>query len=68
MADNLTAATPNFISEIFYLCDALAHYGYLRTIQTYEDFGKHVDELQRHHDTMNGDRSWVGVRSANLPS
>ncbi|KIM56094.1 hypothetical protein SCLCIDRAFT_133427 [Scleroderma citrinum Foug A] len=55
------AATPNFISENFYLCDAFAHYGYLRTIQTYEDFGKHVDELQRHHDSMNGDRSWVGT-------
>ncbi|KAL4069954.1 ubiquitin elongating factor core-domain-containing protein [Scleroderma yunnanense] len=55
------ATTPNFISEIFYLCNALGHYGYLRTIQTYEDFGKHLDELQRHHDMINGDRSWVGT-------
>ncbi|KAI6129728.1 ubiquitin elongating factor core-domain-containing protein [Pisolithus croceorrhizus] len=55
------AGPPNFISEIFYLCNAMAHYGYLRTIQTYEDFGKHLDDLQRHHDMINGDRSWVGT-------
>ncbi|KAI6042671.1 ubiquitin elongating factor core-domain-containing protein [Pisolithus marmoratus] len=55
------ASPPNFISEIFYLCNAMAHYGYLRTIQTYEDFGKHLDDLQRHHDMINGDRSWVGT-------
>ncbi|KAF9241107.1 ubiquitin elongating factor core-domain-containing protein [Melanogaster broomeanus] len=55
------AATPNFISEIFYLCNAMGHYGYLRTIQTYEEFGKHLDELQRHHDMINGDGSWMGT-------
>ncbi|KIO02810.1 hypothetical protein M404DRAFT_27705 [Pisolithus tinctorius Marx 270] len=55
------AAPPNFISEIFYLCNAMAHYGYLRTAQTYEDFGKHLDDLQRHHDMINGDRSWMGT-------
>lgn len=56
-----TAATPNFISEIFYLCNAMGHYGYLRTTQTYDDFAKHHDELQRHHDMINGDGSWIGV-------
>ena len=56
-----TAATPNFISEIFYLCNAMGHYGYLRTTQTYDDFAKHLDELQRHHDMINGDGSWMGV-------
>ncbi|KAF8843284.1 hypothetical protein BDN67DRAFT_946028 [Paxillus ammoniavirescens] len=54
-------ATPNFISEIFYLCNAMGHYGYLRTTQTYEDLGKHHDELQRQHDTINGDGSWMGT-------
>lgn len=58
------AMTPNFISEIFYLCNTMAHYGYLKTIQTYEDFGKHLDELQRHHDMIEGDRAWVGVSSS----
>lgn len=56
-----TAAAPNFISEIFYLCNAMGHYGYLKTTQTYDDFAKHHDELQRHHDMINGDGSWIGV-------
>ncbi|KAH7885208.1 ubiquitin elongating factor core-domain-containing protein [Phlebopus sp. FC_14] len=55
-----TAALPNFISDIFYLCNAMGHFGYLRTIQTYEEFGKHLDELQRHRDMINADQSWMG--------
>ncbi|KAF8558253.1 hypothetical protein OG21DRAFT_1455716 [Imleria badia] len=55
------AATPNFISEMFYLCNAMGHYGYLKTTQTYDDFAKHHDELQRHHDMINGDGSWIGT-------
>ena len=39
----------------------MSHYGYLRTIQTYKDLQKHVDDLQRHLDTLNGDESWMGV-------
>ncbi|EGN98229.1 hypothetical protein SERLA73DRAFT_109617 [Serpula lacrymans var. lacrymans S7.3] len=54
------ASAPNFISDIFYLSLALSHYGYLKTIQTYEDFAKHVDELQRHLDMISGDGSWMG--------
>ncbi|KAF8442825.1 ubiquitin elongating factor core-domain-containing protein [Boletus edulis BED1] len=59
-ANRGNAATPNFISEIFYLCNAMGHYGYLRTTQTYDDFAKHHDELQRHHDMINSDGSWIG--------
>ncbi|KAH7915426.1 ubiquitin elongating factor core-domain-containing protein [Hygrophoropsis aurantiaca] len=55
------AAPPNFISDVFYLSIALSHYGYLRTIQTYEDLAKHVDELQRHSDMLSGDNSWMGT-------
>ncbi|KAH7922937.1 hypothetical protein BV22DRAFT_1036932 [Leucogyrophana mollusca] len=55
------AAAPNFISDVFYLSMAMSHYGYLRTIQTYEDFAKHVDELQRHSEMLNGDGSWMGT-------
>ncbi|KAG2028816.1 ubiquitin elongating factor core-domain-containing protein [Suillus americanus] len=55
------AATPNFISDIFYLCNALGHYGYIRTIQVYEDLGKTLDEYQRHHDMVAGDGSWMGT-------
>lgn len=42
----------------------MGHYGYLRTTQTYDDFAKHYDELQRHHDMINGDGSWIGVGCA----
>lgn len=59
----VAAAPPNFISDIFYLCNALGHYGYIRTIQTYEDFGKALDDYQRHQDMLNGDGSWMGVRT-----
>ena len=52
---------PNFISDIFYLGLAMAHYGYLRTIQTYEDFAKQKDDMQRHLDMLVGDNSWMGV-------
>ncbi|KAG2129448.1 ubiquitin elongating factor core-domain-containing protein [Suillus clintonianus] len=55
------AATPHFISEIFYLCNALGHYGYIRTIQVYEDLGKTLDDYQRHHDMINGDGLWMGT-------
>ncbi|KAG2051581.1 hypothetical protein BDR06DRAFT_938883 [Suillus hirtellus] len=55
------AATPNFISDIFYLCNALGHYGYIRTIQVYEDLGKTLDDYQRHHDMITGDGSWMGT-------
>jgi ubiquitin conjugation factor E4 B len=54
------APPPNFISEIFYLTVAMCHYGYLRTIQSFNDLGKHTHDLQRHLDRLNGDGSWMG--------
>ncbi|KAF7987086.1 hypothetical protein HWV62_255 [Athelia sp. TMB] len=54
------AGPPNFISDIFYLTVAISHFGYLRTISNFEDLGKHVDELQRHLDMLQGDGSWMG--------
>jgi ubiquitin conjugation factor E4 B len=58
-----TATPPNFISNIFFLTVAMSHYGYLRTISTYEDMGKHRDDLQRHMEQLQGDGSWMGVRA-----
>jgi hypothetical protein len=55
------APPPNFISDIFYLNIAMSHYGYLRTIQTYSDLQKHIEDIQRHLDYLNGDGSWMGV-------
>lgn len=42
----------------------MSHYGYLKTIQTYNGLGKHVDDLQRQLDMVNGDGSWMGVSNA----
>ena len=56
------APPPNFISDIFYLTIAMSHYGYLRTIQTFNDLAKHLEDIQRHLDFINGDGSWMGVR------
>ncbi|TFK61391.1 hypothetical protein BDN72DRAFT_828292 [Pluteus cervinus] len=53
-------ANPNFISHIFFLTIAMAHYGYLRTIQSYNALGKHIEDIQRHLDFLNGDGSWMG--------
>ncbi|GLB38346.1 putative ubiquitin elongating factor core [Lyophyllum shimeji] len=55
------APEPNFISNIFYLTIAMSHYGYLKTIQTYNNLAKHLDDLQRHLDMINGDGSWQGT-------
>ncbi|KDQ62323.1 hypothetical protein JAAARDRAFT_149126 [Jaapia argillacea MUCL 33604] len=55
------APAPNFISDIFYLTIAMNHYGYQKTVDTYEDLAKHTDELQRHLDMLNGDGSWMGT-------
>ncbi|RDB17892.1 Ubiquitin conjugation factor E4 [Hypsizygus marmoreus] len=55
-----SAAEPNFISNIFYLTIAMSHYGDLRTIQTYNDLAKHIEDMQRHLDMINGDGSWMG--------
>ncbi|KAF9046597.1 ubiquitin elongating factor core-domain-containing protein [Panaeolus papilionaceus] len=54
------APAPNFITNIFFLAVAMSHYGYLKTIQTYNNLNKHYDELQRHLDMLNGDGSWMG--------
>lgn len=39
----------------------MSHFGFLRTIQTYNNMGKHIDDLQRQLDMINGDGSWMGV-------
>ncbi|KIK52087.1 hypothetical protein GYMLUDRAFT_50156 [Collybiopsis luxurians FD-317 M1] len=52
---------PNFISDIFYLTIAMSHYGYQKTISSYNDLHKHIDDIQRQLDYMNGDGSWMGT-------
>ena len=40
----------------------MSHHGYLQTIQNYNNLAKHIDDLQRHLDMLNGDGSWMGVQ------
>ncbi|ESK87147.1 ubiquitin fusion degradation protein [Moniliophthora roreri MCA 2997] len=56
---NRNGLTPNFISDIFYLTVAMSHYGYQKTIQTFMDLGKHMDDIERHLDFLQGDGSWM---------
>ncbi|KLO08673.1 hypothetical protein SCHPADRAFT_908469 [Schizopora paradoxa] len=44
--------SPTFISDIFYLTSAVNHYGLNRTLQTYEELHKHLDDLKRHLEFM----------------
>ncbi|KZT09134.1 uncharacterized protein LAESUDRAFT_801836 [Laetiporus sulphureus 93-53] len=55
-----TGGPPNFISEIFYLTLAMNHYGYQKTISTFEDLARQYDEMNRHLEMLEGDGSWRG--------
>ena len=59
--DYYLAFAPNFISDIFYLTAAAGHYGLNSVLQSFEDLGKHLDELQRHEEQLSSDTSWQGV-------
>lgn len=59
--NHIFVANPNFISNIFFLTISMAHYGYLRTIQSYNALAKHLEDIQRHLDFLQGDGSWMGV-------
>ena len=51
----------NFISDVFFLTIAMAHYGYLKTIDTYNNTHKQMDEIKRHLQMLQGDGSWMGT-------
>jgi len=57
----LKASAPNFISEIFFLCIGMGHCGYFKTINSYTDASRHVEESGRHIDLVEQERTWVGV-------
>lgn len=58
-----TATPPNFITEIFYLTLAMNHYGYQKTISTFEELAKTHDDMVRHREQLEGDGSWRQVCS-----
>ncbi|KAI0259835.1 ubiquitin elongating factor core-domain-containing protein [Gloeopeniophorella convolvens] len=55
------ASPPNFISDIFYLALATGHYGLQKTIQTFDDLSKELDEVKKHLDNITADNSWIGA-------
>ncbi|KIL63235.1 hypothetical protein M378DRAFT_79950 [Amanita muscaria Koide BX008] len=57
---NPSAQAPNFISEIFFLTIAASHFGYLKTISTYNSLAKLLEDIQRHLEWLEGDGSWMG--------
>ncbi|GJE98441.1 Ubiquitin conjugation factor E4 [Phanerochaete sordida] len=52
------APAPNFISDIFYITLAMNHYGYHKTITSFEELARQYDEMQRHLEQLEGDGSW----------
>jgi len=39
----------------------MGHYGYFKTIDSYTDASRHVEDSERHIDLIEQERSWVGV-------
>lgn len=58
---NELAPAPNFISNIFFLAIAMSHFGYIKTISTYNDLGRVLEDIERHLEWLQGDGSWMGV-------
>ncbi|KAI0670862.1 ubiquitin conjugation factor E4 [Trametes maxima] len=55
------AASPNFITEIFYLTLAVSHIGQQKIVNNIEEIWKQQDDLRRHLDVLNSDQSWRGT-------
>ncbi|KAJ2929747.1 hypothetical protein H1R20_g7337, partial [Candolleomyces eurysporus] len=57
---NKPTEAPKFVSNIFFLTIAMAHYGYLKTIDTFNNTHKEMDDVRRHLEYLQGDGSWMG--------
>jgi hypothetical protein len=44
------------------------HYGYRKTITTFEDLARQHDEMSRHLEQLQGDGSWQTVCSYSSPA
>lgn len=42
------------------------HYGYRKTITTFEELARQYDEMERHLEQLEGDGSWRTVRPNSL--
>ncbi len=58
----LSAAPPNFISDVFYLTLAANHIGQMKLVNNVEDLNRQYDDVRRHLEVLQSDQSWRGVR------
>lgn len=58
------ATAPNFITEIFFITMAMNHYGYQKTLSSFEELAKHLEDMTRHREQLEGDGSWQQVFTA----
>jgi hypothetical protein len=55
-------ASPNFISEIFFITLAMHHYGPLQCYNKYNNLNRELAELQKQYDRLKADQpKWAGV-------
>ncbi|EXX53635.1 hypothetical protein RhiirA5_349834 [Rhizophagus irregularis] len=56
------AASPNFISEIFFITLAMHHYGPLQCYNKYNNLNRDLAELQKQYDRLKADQpKWAGT-------
>lgn len=55
------APPPNFISDVYFLTLALFHYGFLKTVDTFEDYAKELDDVKKRLEHVEADNTWQGV-------
>jgi ubiquitin conjugation factor E4 B len=60
--ENRSDTPPSFISDIFFLTIAMAHVGFLKTVDTYGSTHKQLEEITRHIQMIESDTTWQGVR------
>ena len=57
-----TVPTPNFISEIFFLCASFLHTGPMHAIKEHKGLMQQLSQMKRHIDDLEADTTWRGVR------
>ncbi|EIM85743.1 uncharacterized protein STEHIDRAFT_59114 [Stereum hirsutum FP-91666 SS1] len=58
------APPPNFISDVYFLTLAMFHYGFLKTVDTFEEYAKDLDDTKKRLEQAEGDTTWQGTMMA----
>lgn len=61
------APSPNFISDVYFLTLAMFHYGFLKTVDIFEEYAKDLDDVKKRLEQAETDTTWQGV-SRSFPS